>query len=234
MCFKHWLVLLPLDATTRAPYAPAAAVIAALQHWRRAPAERVDEALLRSAGVGRTVAPRTVQSLRLLDLIDPDGRPLEPLLELGGSDERDYWAWLSDWLRVGYGWVFELIGDPATASDQQITEAFRSNKPEGQQSRMAALFIGLCKEAGIIEGRPSRTLVAARASRRVSGGEGTPRGPMRVTPLQADDERRQAYVDLLMEKVRTSDGELDQELLARIEWLLGFRADPPDAAGRTQ
>lgn len=221
-----------IDRSSTAPYTPAAALIAGLRHWRVAPAAQVDEDFLLDAGVGRTVAPRTMQSLRLLDMVDEDGRPLEALSLLRHADDAEYRHRLAEWLRTAYGWVFDAVGDPRASSDQQLMEAFRANRPAGQRSRMVALFVGLCKEAGLIDGAPSRTLAAARASPRSSDRATTPVGG-RVAPLARDDERRQAYVDLLMEKVRASDGERDQALLARLEWLLGFRPTPPDAEHRS-
>ena len=51
-------------------------------------------------------------------------------------------------LRAAYRPIFAFV-DPATASHDEIRDAFRGFTPVGQQQRMVTLFLGLCAYAGL-------------------------------------------------------------------------------------
>ena len=66
-------------------------------------------------------------------------------------------------LKSTYREVFYKISDIATASDIEISNAFRLFNPASQKERMVTLFKALCQEAGLIaEGNTSRIRTTPR------------------------------------------------------------------------
>jgi len=63
------------------------------------------------------------------------------------APEGDYKMRLKEWLSEAYADALVYV-DPATATETDIRDAFRSYKPTGQQSRMVSLFQGLFAAAG--------------------------------------------------------------------------------------
>jgi len=121
--------------------------------------------VLQKAGVSKSLAPRTMQALVLLDLIGDDGMPTEAFeaLRKAGADElKDRFAAL---LRGAYAEVFSYV-DPAQDSRERIRDAFRSYVPVAQQERMVTLFLGLCAYAGITDEEPPRRRAQPQARRR--------------------------------------------------------------------
>lgn len=124
--------------------------------------------VLTRAGVPESISPRTLSSLKLLALVDENGKPTEQweaMKTARGEDE--YKARLQEWLRSTYAEVLQYA-DPSTDSLDRVTEAFRSYQPAGQRKSMAALLIGLWAYAGLP--------IAANDS-----GSAPPRNPRRVT-----------------------------------------------------
>lgn len=135
-----------------APYAPAKSVLAAIDRYReRGLPLPLSSGGLEQIGVPGTMAPRTMQALRFLDLIDGDGNKTETFdrLKLANSDE--YQGQLAEVLRAAYLPVFSIL-DPATDGDGAIGDAFRRYEPSAQRTKMITLFRGLCQAAGIIKG----------------------------------------------------------------------------------
>src|SRR5438046_220756 len=117
-----------------APYGPPQTIIEVIEGFRdRGFAVPFTSDVLVRAGVSESVVPRTLQSLRLLDLINDEGNPtetLEAFRRTRGQDE--YKAALQDWLRNVYADVLQFT-DPAVDALQRITEAFRGYTPQGQR-----------------------------------------------------------------------------------------------------
>lgn len=103
--------------------------------------------VLSRAGVSSSLIPRTLQALRVLDLIGEDGTPTETLELLRRSPESELQGNLAAWIRVAYADVL-AFADPAD-SETTIRDAFRVYNPVGQQDRMVSLFMGLCSAAGM-------------------------------------------------------------------------------------
>ncbi len=68
-----------------------------------------------------------------------------------------------------------MVLDPATASDEQLQNAFRYYEPRAQRQRMISLFKGLCREAQLITGSsevPKRTRSATIGKSSTSSSNG--------------------------------------------------------------
>lgn len=103
------------------------------------------ESILR-IGVTESLAPRTIQALKLLDLIDDQGKITDQFERLRRAATSDFKPELVSMLRSAYAPVFQAV-EPAGATYEQIQDAFRTFKPEGQRARMVALFLGLLEYA---------------------------------------------------------------------------------------
>jgi hypothetical protein len=135
-----------------APYTTPSAVVGVLDRMRKGtlPKPPIDTATLTMMGVQESLAPRTIASLKLLDLIDEAGNPTKTLTDVGHATSDEYPKLIETWLRTLYAEVFQVIGDPATAEYKQVEDAFRRFNPAGQRKRMVTLFIGLSEYAGLL------------------------------------------------------------------------------------
>lgn len=111
--------------------------------------------VLIKAGVSETLAPRTLQSIKLLGLVSEDGEPTQQFVDLRKAGEAEFQARLQEILRDAYAEVFSFV-DPALDSPARVRDAFRSYTPVGQQERMVTLFLGLCEYAGLTPPNPER------------------------------------------------------------------------------
>jgi len=140
---------MPLQPAGQAPYTSVAAALIAIETFRdRGFSPLTPDALIR-AGVPESLARRTVQSLRLLDLVDDDGKPtaqFEALRQARGEDE--FQARMQEWIRGAYADVLQYV-DPSTDSYDRVVEAFRTFEPHGQRRSMASLLVGLWRRAGL-------------------------------------------------------------------------------------
>jgi hypothetical protein len=105
--------------------------------------------VLGKAGVTESLVPRTLNSLRGLELIDEAGEPTAALLALRKASSADFAAKLADVVRGVYAEVFQFV-DPAKDDVVRVGDAFRDFEPLGQRARMVTLFLGLSEAAGII------------------------------------------------------------------------------------
>lgn len=106
-------------------------------------------------------------ALRVLDLVDDDGRPTEDLEHLTGLDGDERRAALASLLRLHYRPVFEL--DLPRATRAQFREAFRSfGAKEGVLAKCEAFFIRAAQDAGVE--LSSYVLAGRHVSRRSSSG----------------------------------------------------------------
>lgn len=139
-----------------APYAAPKNVLDVIERYRRRGLRSpftVD--LLRQVNVPDGAAHRTLQALKLLDLIDDDGQPTEAFEALKLATEEEYRPRLEQVVRSAYHSVFAVV-DPADHDAAAIQAAFRPYKPDSQWHRQVTLFLALCEEAGIIDKGPKR------------------------------------------------------------------------------
>lgn len=150
---------MPVTQDQPAPYTSPSVVIEVVARYRDKglPTPVTPEVLAR-AGVSESLIPRSLQSLKGLDLIDAEGRPTAVLEGLRLAPEGEYRARVADWLNAAYADALQFI-DPATSDETAIHDAFRSYKPTGQRDRMVTLFCGLFSHAGI---GPERAKAAPR------------------------------------------------------------------------
>jgi hypothetical protein len=165
-----------VQANGPAPYAPPATVISLIQRYRNhglATPFTVD--VLMRAGVTESLAPRTLQALRILDLIDSAGEPTEQFLDLAQARSDEFRDRLAAVIRSAYSEVF-AFADPSTDDVSRIEDAFRSYTPRGQRSRMVTLFLGLCEEAGIATPAPRRQAAGPKKAAAMVTGRSARRG----------------------------------------------------------
>lgn len=132
------------------PYAPSGNVITVVHQMReRGLKEPVTMQLITVAGVAEGNASRTIQALRFLNLIDEEGYLTDNFKTLRNTPTDEYPTLLGNILKEAYSRVFMVL-DPATASDEQLQNAFRYYEPRAQRQRMISLFKGLCRESQLI------------------------------------------------------------------------------------
>ena len=144
---------MPVTADQPAPYAPASAVLDLVtRHRNKGLQSPVDADVLARSGISDSLIPRTLQALKMLDLLTEDGRPSDVLEGIRLAPESEYKQRLADWLTAAYADALAYV-DPATDDEIAIRDAFRKYTPTGQQSRMVTLFMGLFTAAGVMPER---------------------------------------------------------------------------------
>ncbi len=170
-------------------YAPAAAVIAVIERYRDRglPAPIDANILLRAGLTTESLAPRTVQSLKLLDLLDDAMQPTAELVALGRVPTDQFKERLAAVLRTAYSDVLKIV-DPATDDYERIRDQFRPYNPPSLRDRMATLFLGLAEYARIVpEGRTKEL-----TGRRSATGKPRPPRPPNARPSKAETAPEQS------------------------------------------
>jgi hypothetical protein len=192
-------------------YAPPTAVIGVIERYRERglPVPINAETIVRAGLTTESLAARTVQALKLLDLLDDELRPTAELVALEKVPRDQFKERLAEVLRTAYADVFKFV-DPATDGFERIRDRFQLYRPPTLRDRMTTLFLGLSEYAGIIpEGRtkeltgrrpvagrtkpprPSSTRSPKASPESSSNGSGMPAGqvPQQSTKLTAADSR---------------------------------------------
>ena len=158
-----------------APYAPAAAVIGVIRAYRERPIPTpFTLSVLENLDVAATITPRTLQALKLLDLVDDSGMPTVALQDLRKAGSDEYRDRLADVVRAAYAEIF-VYRDPETDDVSKIEDSFRKFEPVSMRPRMVRLFLGLCEEAGIIASKPQVKMTKIPANRSESRVSRRPR-----------------------------------------------------------
>jgi hypothetical protein len=195
---------------------------------------QIDRSYLRVAEGAKT---QLLLSFKALGLVDQMGRVQPILTELvNNPDNRK--QMIRSLLERHYAQVNMLAAQSAT--QKMLEDAFTEHYAVSGDTRRKAIafYIHAAKFADLplspywkSEGGGS-TASAPRKQRRQAqpgaNGEEDPRAPVVVQPA----DPRQRYLDMLMKKAETAEGDVANELLDRIERLLGY-GSPQDMEGDT-
>ena len=181
---------MPLEPNGRAPYTTSTATVEALDAFRdRGLGVPITADVLTRAGVAESIAQRTLQSLRALELVDENDHPT-PTFEVfrAARGDEEYHARLQEWLRGIYKDVLQYC-DPSTDPLDKVQEAFRTYEPAGQRKAMAGLLVGLWRYAGLLvvaskaSSQPTKTASETRTPRkRAHKGTDSSIGPVGELP----------------------------------------------------
>lgn len=138
------------EAGGKAPYAPAESVEQVIDTYRnRTLTLPVTSDVIERCGVSSSLAPRTLSTLKQLDLLDDEGNPTATFDTIRTAPTDEYEQVLEDWLRNVYRPIFMYV-DPREDDVTRVMDQFRMYEPAGQRNRMVTLFLGLCVKAGIL------------------------------------------------------------------------------------
>jgi hypothetical protein len=138
-----------LENGGNAPYAPPATVLEMITRYRdRGMTTPINVEVLERAGIPESLTRRTLQALKLLEILDGDGNPTSAFEQATRSGDEEFREKLRDMLTTAYGDVFSFA-DPAKDSYDRVRDAFRGFNPRGQQDRMVTLFLGLMEFVGV-------------------------------------------------------------------------------------
>jgi len=233
-----------------AGYAPGKTITALIDRFRNTglPSPLTMESLQR-VSVSESLAPRTLQTLKLLDLVDEQGKPTQQFEDLRRAPTAEFKSELITLLKSVYADVFDAV-EPASATLEEVQDAFRYFTPQGQRDRMASLFLSLLEYAEYSDTHPR--MRASSSTPHAAGGPKRPRtnrnGKARVptapseppvappvgedTPgsgassttegvASSNEDMKRMYFELLLKKADSSE-QIDTDLLDRIERLVGI------------
>ena len=139
------------------PYAPVGNVLSIIHRLRESGLPDIlDMGSVVRVGISEGNASRTIAALQYMGLINEDGGHTQLMDALERASRDEYQNVLAEILKEAYSDIFQII-NLETDKEPQIDDSFRSFNPSRQRKRMVSLFIGLCQEAGLIEGEPATT-----------------------------------------------------------------------------
>src|SRR5664279_3507287 len=107
-------------------YEPSKTILYVIDRYRnRGLPLPIDVENLERAGVPQSLIPRTLQALKIFDLIDEAGKPTPTFEGIRLAPETEYKKRLEDWLKGAYADVFAFV-DPTKDDDIRIRDAFRT------------------------------------------------------------------------------------------------------------
>ena len=180
---------MPLQTGGPAPYAPPATVLELITAFRnRGIPTPFTKDVLSRAGVPNSLVPRTLQALRLLDLVTDAGEPTPAMEGLRRASTEEFPDRLGDVVRAAYGEMFQFL-DPDTMTADNVLDQFRHYEPIGQIRRMTTLFMGLCEAAGIVE--EGVTKMPPKAKKPKKSRSGPPKAKPKAKAGSENEERQE-------------------------------------------
>jgi len=223
---------MPLQHEGPAPYTAASAVKLVIERARNGTLPSpVDAGVLERIGIQESLGPRTLASLKLLDLLNDDGSPSPTLDRIRTVKTKDFQPTLAAWLHDVYAEVFSLVPDFASATYGNIEDAFRGYTPAGQRGRMVTLFMALCQHAGLFpEGssldgaakQPRLSVQSRRTTRTV------PASPRKEPAKKDQPDRRMTKGDML-DVLKDQGVRLDPMILGLVQRLPPVDSEWPEA-----
>lgn len=183
-------------------------------------------------------------TFRFLDLMDEDKRPTDQLRAIADADDQGRIAILRELAEKKYAFVIALGPD---ATQGQLADVFRTAGLNGDSLTKATNFyVGLAEYVDLpvspfFKKAPARASSSTgsgprrSSSRRRKGSNVAeqPPAPSDGQPVSSFDEQRDqkrlAYIDLLMKLAEQSgdnSSEVRQDLLTRLERVLGYETPP--------
>ncbi len=212
------------------PYAPLQPVLDVIHRFRdRGLPEVVNRQVLHQLGAAEGNSDRIQKALQFLDLLDAVGKRTALFDRLGKASEAEYPPVLAEIVRAAYASILTIV-DPSADGDVAINDAFRHYEPAGQRPRMVSLFLGLCREAGIVTGGPVERKPRARKepAATVSGrrtAHPTIAKPERLPEGAPGDEQSGPDYRLLSALIQQLPREGSWKADRRDRWLQAFTAN---------
>lgn len=186
--------MVALSPNGPAPYTTAQSLTVVLDAYRdKGLGTPITTEVLARAGVGESIAPRTLNSMKVLGLLLDDGMPSEQFEALRTiRDDAEYRKRIQEWLRGVYADVLQYT-DPSVDNASKIAAAFRTYEPAGRRPQMASLLLGLWRYAGLpvaeapaIPSRSSNRPARAPASRKSPGRSSQNERPKGGAPVHQE------------------------------------------------
>jgi hypothetical protein len=192
------------------PYAPPSNVLGVIRKWREhSMPDQVTPEWFAKIGIAVPSQPFAKRALVFLGLADGDGYTTDTARRLQTVPSDQYGTVLEEVVRAAYAPIFKVV-NPTTASRTQVEDAFRGEKPEAQRPRMVALFLGLCREAGIALKEPPQGGRKAATTTRATGPKARVvppiKPPLEPPPLpQVERSGAGQLIERLLEKFPAFD-----------------------------
>lgn len=142
------------------PYPPASKTVGVVRRIHEGTAgTTLSQKQLVSLGIAEGNSDRVQKALRFLGLIDAEGALTALATRLRKATSDEYPTLLAEIIRSAYAPVFVAYPDPSVATAIDLNNAFKPYDPAGQRQNMIALFLALCREAGLVgeaSGTPRR------------------------------------------------------------------------------
>jgi hypothetical protein len=171
-----------VQAGGRAPYASTSSILTVINKHRQVGLQSIDLNTLQRIGVTEALAPRTLQSLILLDFYDVKGQVQPAFDTLRKVGEPEFKPKLAELLQEAYAEILTVL-DPATATFDDVENAFRGFEPTGQLGRMVQLFIGLFRFVDLMP-KPTKP----QRSKESASGTGGPRRRIKIKRRAPSDD----------------------------------------------
>jgi hypothetical protein len=180
---------------------------------------RIDRSVLGGSEGQKT---QIIGAMRFFGFVKQNGDVTDALTRMANADQKQRQQFWKELLATHYPQATELAAVNATT--RQLEETFTGIAGETQR-KAVAFYLQAAKEVGHPTSKHFKIppFIARSAGGRrqtptvnsVIGGDEEPEGAPATDP-------KTRYIEMLMDKASTADGQLDEKLLDRIERLLGY------------